>query len=144
VVEASCDPPIGWRLKPPEHNNRYEQRIWVSPSGLTAYGITRIQLPWPVGPDIILWGYVNELRRREGQGIILRKSDDAKLPGLRAVVEGGKYRIRINLVTQSWDAWAVYAGTLRASPVNEGELRLAEAAREHTVVGSVAQETAAR
>ncbi len=143
-LDAWCDPPLGWRQKPVEGDSRYTQYVWVSPSGLTAYGVTRIHLPWPVGPDFILWGYVGELRHREGEATILSKQPDDDLPGLRTVVEGRKYRIRINLIVSGSQAWAVYAGTLRSKPIDENELQLSQSAREHTRIDPVAQEAAAR
>ncbi len=144
AVEAWCDPPVGWKLKPPEGDGRYRQQVWVSASRQTAYGVTRINLPWPVGPDLILWGYLGELRRREGEATVLCKRTDPDLPGERAVVEGKKYRIRINLIMRGWKAWAIFAGTLRDKPIDENELRLAETAREHTRILPVAVESAAR
>jgi hypothetical protein len=57
---------------------------------------------------------------------------------VRFVAQGGKYLIRGNLFTRGWRAWVVYAGTLRDQPVNDSELKLAEAAREHTKVGAAA------
>jgi hypothetical protein len=45
--------------------------------------------------------------------------------------------VRTNLFVDGFTGWAVYAGTLRAFPINQAELELAERAREDTVVGPI-------
>jgi hypothetical protein len=78
---------------------------------------------------------MNEMRRTEGDGRLLVKCDDDELPGLRFVAEGGRYRVRTNLIASGRTAWAIYAGTLREAPIDEAELHLAERARESTSPG---------
>lgn len=134
AVDAWCDPPVGWRLEPIKSDSRHTHQIWKSPTGSTAYGVIEMYLPFPVGPDLILWGFLDNMRKKEGSAELISKEPDPNLPGTRFVVEGGLYKIRVNLIIQGWRAWAVYAGTLRERAVNAEELKLAEAAREHTHV----------
>ena len=84
--------------------------------------------------DLALWGFLNQMRASEGEGRLIEKKWDPNLDGLRFVAEGGQYTVRTNLFVHGFTGWAVYAGTLRAFPVNEAELQSAERARERTVV----------
>jgi hypothetical protein len=94
-------------------------------------------LPVPVGPDIVEWYFLREMRRKQGDAVLISSQKDPNLPGIRFVAEGGPYCIRVNLITRGWEGWAVYAGTLRGQPINQNELDLAERAREYTQVGAV-------
>jgi hypothetical protein len=97
--------------------------------------VIRFSLPLPVGPDLALGGFLREMRNTEGDATLLSRQSDPELPGVRFVAEGGQYVIRTNLLTRGWRGWAIYAGTFRDKPVMPDELKLAEAAREHTVPG---------
>lgn len=135
AVDAWCDPPVGWKLDPTKADARHTHQTWKSPSGNTAYGVIEIYLPFPVGPDMVIWGFIKHMREKEGSAELLSKQPDPMLPGIRFVAESGLYTVRVNLIVQGWKAWAIYAGSLRDKAVNQGELRLAEAARDHTHVG---------
>jgi len=135
AVEAMVVPPVGWTAQPIEEENRHSQEVWLSPSGDTAYGVIHTHLPWPVGPNLTLAGFLKEMKRKEGEAILISRESDPELPGIRFVAEGGKYMIRGNLISKGWHAWVIFAGTLRAKPVRPDELELAERAREATVIG---------
>ena len=134
-VEAYVVPPVGWRADPPKQTGRHHHQTWLSPTGRTAYGIIHFKLPLPVGHDLALWGFLQEMKRSEGEAVLVSKQWDENLPGLRFVADGGLYRVRANLFVRGWQGWAVYAGTLRKEPLMPEELDLAERAREHTAVG---------
>jgi hypothetical protein len=134
-LDAWCAPPLGWCAEPLKESDRHTHQLWISPTGDTAYGVIRIRLPLPVGPRLVLWKFMEEMRRSEGEGELLSRHDDAELPGIRFVAEGGKYKVRTNILSRGFTAWAVYAGTLRARPENLEELDLAIAAREQTITG---------
>jgi hypothetical protein len=135
-VEAVVAPPAGWRQEPLKSSAKHNHQVWLSPSGNTAYGIIRFKLPWPVGPETVLrMGFLPEMKRTEGEATLISSERDSSLPGLRFVAEGGKYRLRTNLITRGWKGWAIYAGTLRQNEIVPDELTLAELAREHTSVG---------
>jgi hypothetical protein len=134
-VDAYVAPPIGWRADPLKSTSRHNHQVWVAPSDRTAYGVIRFSLPLPVGTDVALWGFLREMRRTEGEAILLDKQWDQNLDALRFVADGGIYRVRVNLFVDGWRGWAVYAGTRRDHPIAENELEVAERAREHTVVG---------
>jgi hypothetical protein len=76
------------------------------------------------------------MRKTEGEAKLLSRRSDPRLPGVRFVAEGGQYRLRANLLTRGFRAWAVYAGSLRGQPEVPDELALAEAAREQTKIGT--------
>jgi hypothetical protein len=135
-VQAVVVPPAGWRADPLKASEKHNHQVWISPSGNTAYGVIRFKLPLPVGPETVLrYGFLPEMRRTEGEARLLSSKRDPDLPGLRFIADGGKYRLRTNLLTRGWTGWAVYAGTLRAQEIVPDELALAEIARDNTVAG---------
>ncbi|MGB7156837.1 MAG: hypothetical protein WBD40_02150 [Tepidisphaeraceae bacterium] len=133
ALEVACVPPVGWSAQPPKESKNHVHRVWLSPTGNTAYGVIRFALPVPVGPDAALWGFLREMRRTEGEARLISKQRDAR--GLTFVAEGGLYMIRTNLTTRGFRGWAVYAGTLRGREIVHNELILAELARDHTETG---------
>jgi hypothetical protein len=135
TVDAVAAPPIGWQRDPLRKSAKHTHEVWIAPSGSTCYGVMHFSLPLPVGQDLVLWGFLREMERKQGEAKLLSSKKDPQLPGTRFVAEGGKYLIRVNLLTKGWEGWAVYAGTLRDQPVQQKELDLAERAREYTVTG---------
>jgi hypothetical protein len=130
-------PPLGWTADPIKRSRSHAHQAWLSPTRRTAYGVIRMNLPLPfIGPDVVLPRFIDQMRESEGEAQLLSRHNDSRLPGIRFVAEGGQYRLRANLMTRGFRAWAVYAGTLRAEPEMPGELELAEAAREDTRVGT--------
>lgn len=134
-LEAVVTPPIGWRLDMRQESTARGHRVWVSPTGRTAYGVIHFSLPLPVGHDPVLWVFLREMRRSEGEATLLSKQWDANLRVLRFVAKGGLYTVRTTLAVRGFSGWAVYAGTLTGQPVAPDELALAERARELTLVG---------
>jgi hypothetical protein len=134
-VEAIAVPPLSWRMEPLKKSDRHTHQVWISPTGNTAYGIIRARMPLPFGPELALVGFLREMRRTEGQATLISRQTDPDLPGIRFVAEGGRYRIRVKLMSHAWTAWAVYAGTLRGKDELPDELSLAERAREATLIG---------
>jgi len=135
TVNAWVAPPAGWTLDPYKKSSMHSHAVWISPSGRTAYGVISFSLPLPVGHDLVLWGFLNEMRRTEGEATLLSKQWDDKLPGLRFVAQGGRYVVRTNLTVRGFHGWACYAGTLRSESINADELAEAEKARERTTFG---------
>jgi hypothetical protein len=136
-LEAVVIPPAGWTADPIKRSRNHAHQAWLSPSRNTAYGVIRINLPLPfIGPDVVLPRFLEQMRESEGEAELLSRRSDPRLPGIRFVAEGGQYRLRANLVTRGFRAWAVYAGTLRSAPEQPDELELAEDAREETRVGT--------
>jgi hypothetical protein len=134
-VEAQCVPPEGWKPEPLRKSERHTHQIWLSPTGKTAYGVIHFNLPLPVGVNIVHFEFLREMKKREGEAIELSQRTDPSLPGLRFVCEGGRYKMRVNLICNGFDGWAVYAGTFKGETPIPEELELAERARENTVLG---------
>ena len=63
--------------------------FWLSPSGRTAYGVIYFSLPLPVGHDLTLWGFLDEMRHSEGEATLVSKQWDENLRGLRRFLEIG-------------------------------------------------------
>jgi hypothetical protein len=144
-LEAVVIPPAGWTADPVKRTRNHAHQAWLSPSRRTAYGVIRINLPLPfIGPDVVLPRFIQQMRESEGEAELLSRQNDSRLPGIRFIAEGGQYRLRANLVTRGFRAWAVYAGTLRSEPEQPDELQLAEAAREETRVGTTRVRTRSR
>jgi hypothetical protein len=136
-LEAVVTPPVGWQPDPLKRTSRHAHQAWISPSGHTAYGVIRMNLPLPfLGADRVLKGFLDEMERTEGEAALLCRTTDRRLPGIRFVAEGGQYKLRANLVVRGFRAWAVYAGTRRDAQEVPGELDLAERARELTRIGA--------
>jgi len=89
-------------------------------------------MPLPVGDNFALYGFIRQMKQTEGDATLISQENDDKLPGIRFVAEGGRYRIRANLITSGSEGWAIYAGTLRGRPTDDAELILAQNAREQT------------
>jgi hypothetical protein len=135
ILQTIVTPPVDWKQIPHKTTPRSEHDTWVSATGDTAYGVLFIRLPLPVGANITLDQFLKEMRKKEGDAILLEKQDDPAIDGIRFVCEGGIYKIRAKLMTRGFRAWVIYAGTLRAKPVREDELKVAERAREATIIG---------
>ncbi|MDP9174150.1 MAG: hypothetical protein M3O30_09830 [Planctomycetota bacterium] len=138
-IEAVVDPPLGWRADTVKSTSNHTHKAWLSPTGLTAYGIIHFQMPLPVGQNLALGGFLRQMKDTEGQANLLERADDPNLPGIRFVAEGGRYKIRANFIVDGWQGWAVYAGTLRNQQILPDELDTAVRAREHTRVGKPEQ-----
>jgi hypothetical protein len=134
VVDAIVDPPIGWEIDKRQVDAKHVHMVWKSPSGDTAYGVVLMYLPLPVGPDLVLAGFLNQLKQSDREAKLLSKTPAEELHGYRFVAESGQYVIRVDLSVRGWRAWAVYAGSLRGRDVNQAELDLAERARDRTRV----------
>ncbi len=134
-VVAVCDPPIGWKPDPLKIGKNHIHEVWLSPSGATAYGVIHFTMPLPVGLNLALTGFLNEMKTTEGDATLLSRQNDPDLPGIRFVADGGLYRIRANLVVDGWEGWTVYAGTIRSKPILPEELDTAVRARENTHIG---------
>jgi hypothetical protein len=109
--------------------------VWLSPTGHTAFGVIHYNIPLPVSANFLLPFYLRAWRKDQGEATLLHKIEDPDLPGVRFVAEGGLYRTWSNLIVSGREGWSIYAGVLRAHPVDEPELAQAEAAREQTRVG---------
>jgi hypothetical protein len=134
-VQTQVDPPPGWLPDPLKSSSSHKHVVWLSPSRRTAYGVIYFSLPLPVGHEVALWGFLQEMRRTEGQATLVEKRWDDRLPGIRFVARGGQHVVRVNLVVRGFHGWACYAGTLRGDEIVPDELELAEDAREQTIFG---------
>jgi hypothetical protein len=134
-VQAMCDPPVGWKPQPLKASENHTDQVWLSSTGDTAYGVIHFKMPLPVGSGLAFLGFLNQMKKIQGEATLLDRHDDPNLPGIRFVAQGGRYCLRANLQVAGWDGWTVYAGTLKSGPILPKELDLAIRAREHTRVG---------
>src|SRR5439155_20095615 len=130
TVDAFVTPPAGWAPDPLKKTSRHAHQVWISPSGRTAYGVIHFKLPFPIGHELALWGFMQEMRKSQGEGHLISKRWDQNLRGMRFVSEGGLYALRTNLLVRGFEGWAIYAGTLRHQQIVAEELAAAEGARE--------------
>ena len=134
-VDASAVVPPGWHADPLKSSATHKHQVWTSPSGHTAYGIIHFMLPLPVGHDLALLGFLQNMKRTEGEATLVSKQWDPNLHAIRFVAVGGLYKVRTNLFVRGLDGWAVYAGTLRKEKIEAEELAQGERARELTRIG---------
>jgi hypothetical protein len=128
-VSAVVTPPVDWHAEPLKRSESHVHQVWLSPTGLTAYGVIHFRLPIPVTDELLVWGFLSHMRRSEGDATLLHKAADPDTGGIAIEAEGGPYRIRATLFSRGWQAWAIYAGTLRNQTIIEAELALAQRAR---------------
>lgn len=133
ILKTWVTPPVGWKPDPLKVTNKSRHRVWVSPDGSAAYGVIYFDLPLPVGKDTAFNGFMSGMKNTSGEAILISKTEDSN--AVHFVADGGLYRIRCNLSVSGFHGWTVYAGTLRAKPVNPDQLQLAEKARDRTQVG---------
>src|SRR4051812_10699707 len=67
VLAAVVVPPAGWKAEPLKETEKHKHQVWLSPSGNTAYGVIFFTMPWPVGQDLALWGFLQQMKRTEGE-----------------------------------------------------------------------------
>jgi hypothetical protein len=131
-LDTVVHPPLGWTVQRADDTNRYVQRVWVSPSGRTSYGVIRFTLPLPVSEEMALTGFLTRMRQSEGEAHLLSKKRDEAQDRLQFTAEGGRYRLDGIIVTRGFHGWVIYDGVLRnASPALD-EVALAVQARENT------------
>jgi hypothetical protein len=135
AVVARCAPPTGWKKEALKTSERHEHQVWLSPTGKTAYGVIHFRLPLPVGVGMVHWEFLHEMQKQEGEANELARQNDPSLPGMRFIVEGGRYKMRANLIVRGFDGWVIYAGTHKGEVPIPAELELAERARENTLIG---------
>jgi hypothetical protein len=117
------------RTGAPSRSN-YVTQVWVSPTGDTALGVIRFNLPLPVGHEWALWGFLQNMRKSEGRADLIEKQWDDSVGALRFIAEGGRYRVRSILYVDGLRGWSVFAGTLTDRATNEAELSQATTARD--------------
>ncbi|MBC7784513.1 MAG: hypothetical protein H7144_11805 [Burkholderiales bacterium] len=134
-LQASIAPPAGWMQLPTERTEDHVTQVWVSPSDLTALGVIHFRLPLPVGHDLAVWGFLQNMKDSEGHAELIEQHWDAAADCMRFVAEGGRYRVRTKLFVNGLTGWAIFAGTRVGEEIDEVELRRAIAAREQVQVG---------
>jgi hypothetical protein len=146
-LRAYVNVPDGWHARALEQDPASPHsfhRVWVSPTTRTAYGVIHFSLPLPVGHELALIGFLQQMKRNEGQAELMEKRWDPNLSGLRFVAGGGEHTIRGNLLVRGFEGWVIYAGTVRDFPIIQEELALAERAREYTELRGAQQDAKAR
>jgi hypothetical protein len=133
-LDAEVVAPSGWCVQATGSDSEHTHATWSSPTGDTIYGVVWIHLPLPVGPNLVLWGFLQHLRQVDKVGNLVSKEDASDLPGVRCVADGSHYRLHVNLIVRGWQAWAIFAGTMQSRPVNLPELELAKRACDCTRV----------
>lgn len=134
-LNATPAPPHGWALDEPRVDSDSYQLVWISPTGQTAYGVIRFDLPFPVGHDLTLFGFLRTMRAQDGQADLLDKQWDPDREALRFVVRGKQYELSALMIVRGSAGWVSYAGTRVETPVVESEKAIAEQARERTRFG---------
>src|SRR6188474_233770 len=73
-LEAVVVPPTGWLPDPVKRSRNHAHQAWLSPTGSTAYGVIRMNLPLPfIGPDVVLPRFLEQMRQTEGAATLLSR-----------------------------------------------------------------------
>src|SRR4051812_12211840 len=72
-IDADAMVPNGWRAEPLKSSATHAHQVWLSPSGHTAYGIIHFKMPLPVGHDIALFGFLQNMKQSEGEATLVSK-----------------------------------------------------------------------
>lgn len=135
-LEATVAVPDGWTLNRRDEESNYTQKVWISPSGATAFGVVRFSVPLPSTHDMVLWVFMRQMRASEGNAALLSKTWDKRGKFLRFETKGGRFHVHGNLIVRGLGGWVVYAGTRAGDDVNPREFDLAVQARESVELGS--------
>lgn len=128
---AEIDPPSDWRYELTSQSERHEHVTWISPGGNTAFGIVYFRMPFPVGHELAFkYGFLAEMRRKEGVAKVLEKHWDRQIEGLRFVVESKFFHVEAKFFVRGSEGWAIYAGQRLNNPVIEEEFETAKRVRE--------------
>jgi hypothetical protein len=128
---AEIEPPTDWRYELTSESDRHEHVTWVSPGNNTAVGILYFKLPFPVGHDLAFkYGFLAEMRRKEGVAKVIEKHWDKEIDALRFTVESKFFNVEAKFFVRGMEGWAFYAGTRLNNRVNEEELETAKRVRE--------------
>ena len=129
-LDLVVTPPTGWQRDADKVGERSTTVVYVSPTGQTAFGVIAFKLPFPVGHDWALWGFLQNMKKSEGKADLIEKHWDESVSALRFIAEGGRYKVRTNLFVRGTQGWAAFAGTKAGETENPAELREAETARD--------------
>jgi hypothetical protein len=128
---AEIDPPPGWRFELTSESERHEHVTWISPGNNTAFGIVYFRMPLPVGHELAFkYGFLAEMRRKEGRAEVLEKRWDQEMEGLRFTVESRFFHVEAKFFVRGMEGWAIYAGSRLGYPVDEEEFETAQRVRE--------------
>jgi hypothetical protein len=106
--------PRGWEPMSSQSTALYEHEQWRSPSRMTGVGVVLIHLPFPMSAKALVWLAKTQYSRQNAAD----HKPDPKVMGEwtdsvgREWFEGEneKYHIKGYVVTNGFDAWAVYSG----------------------------------
>lgn len=128
---AEIDPPSDWRYELTSESGNHEHVTWVSPGKNTAVGILYFQMPFPVGHELAFrYGFMAEMRKKEGVANLIEKHWDPEIEGLRFTVESRYFHVEAKFFVRGMEGWAFYAGTRLNNPVNKEEFQTAKRVRE--------------
>jgi hypothetical protein len=129
-LDLVVTPPAGWQRDADKVGDRSTTVVYVSPTGQTAFGVIAFKLPFPVGHDWALWGFLQNMKKSEGRADLVEKKWDESMSALRFIAEGGRFKVRTNLFVRGTQGWAAFAGTKAGEAENPAELKEAETARD--------------
>ena len=128
---AVIDPPVDWRYEQTSVAPSHEHVTWISPGNNTAVGIIYFRMPFPVGHELAFkYGFLAEMKRKEGVANLIEKHWDPQIQGLRFVTESRFFHTEAKFFVRGMQGWAIYAGTRLNNPVNDEEFETARNVRE--------------
>lgn len=132
-LQAVCMPPAGWVDKGIKQGDNHIRRLWVNPAGTIGYGVVRARLPLPVGESMVLSAFISQVQQMQGKTTIVEKRSSDE--GLTFVAQSPTLRYEGRVHCQGLRGWIVFASALTDRPTDTQTLKVAEAARDATVLG---------
>lgn len=132
-LQAICMPPAGWVDKGMKQGDNHVRRTWVDPTNTMGYCVIRASLPLPVGESMVLSAFLAEVRKTQGDARLIEKRSSGE--GLTFVAESPILRYEGRVHCSGFRGWIVFASILNTDSAHPENLKVAEAARDATILG---------
>jgi hypothetical protein len=129
-INVTAAIPLGWEMMDTDTTSLYTHQQWRSPNHATGLGVVYLHLPLPMSAKTLVWLAKSQYSKLTAKQ---HRPDDSQLLGEwtdslgREWFEGEnqKYHVKGYIVTNGFDAWAVYSGYRLKSPPNNADINLA-------------------
>ena len=128
-INVRVSVPLGWDLMDSDSCPLYVHRQWRSPNHSTGVGVAYIHLPLPMSAKALVWlaktqySKINAKQHRTDGRMLGEWTDSLGREWFEG--ENEKYHVKGYVVTNGFDAWAVYSGYRLKSPPNKADISLA-------------------
>jgi hypothetical protein len=128
-INARAALPQGWDMMDADTSPLYYHEQWRSPTHATGVGVAWIHMPLPMSAKALVWFAKGQYSKMSAKQ---HKADASMLGEWTDSVgrewfegENEKYHVKGYIVTNGFDAWAVYSGYRLKCPPNAADINLA-------------------